>query len=142
LVVRPHYRVYAAGSFADQLAGMIRNCKSVYPTYLGSAFCLTFPRWVAANESMPQTPVRPVACASVVPAPAARLVVEAGGACARVGGVSLDHLGPFADRRFRGTTAVFYEPDGRPLTVEPAPAEEGSFWEFHQLPGEGLVCLW
>ena len=54
----------------------------------------------------------------------------------------MEHLGPFADRRFRGSTAVLYEPGGGPLAFESAPGGAGAFWEFHELPGEGVVCLW
>jgi hypothetical protein len=88
-------------------------------------------------------PTARVECASVVPAPAVRrLALEPGRTCARVGGVLLEHLGPFADRRFRGSTAVLYEPGGAALAFEPAQRGEGAFWEFHNLPGEGTVCLW
>jgi hypothetical protein len=61
---------------------------------------------------------------------------------ARVGGVLMEHLGPFADRRFRGSTAVLYDPAGRPVLLEPAPRTADAFWEFHDLAGEGVVCLW
>lgn len=143
LVVQPHYRVYTAGPHADLLAGMLRAGRSRYHTYLGSAFCLTFPRWVGASDAAPIDPGGRVACVSVVPSPAVgRLALEDGGACARVGGVLLEHLGPFADRRFRGSTAVLYEPAGGRLIFEPAPRGAGAFWEFHDLPGEGTVCLW
>jgi CRISPR-associated protein Cas5h len=143
LVVQPHYRVYTAGPHADRLAGMLRASRSRFHTYLGSAFCLTFPRWVSAHESARIEPSGEVECCSVVPAPAVgRLALEAGRTCARVGGVLMEHLGPFADRRFRGSTAVLYQPNLGPLTFEPAPRDEGTFWEFHDLPGEGMVCLW
>jgi CRISPR-associated protein Cas5h len=143
LVVQPHYRVYTAGAHADRLAGMLRTGRSHFHTYLGSAFCLTFPRWVSDHDSAPINGEGKVACVSVVPAPAVgQLELEAGRTCARVGGVFLEHLGPFADRRFRGTTAVLYEPSGGSLMFETAPRGEGAFWEFHDLPGEGMVCLW
>ena len=117
--------------------------KSHFHTYLGSAFCLTFPRWVAAYDSPPVQPTGQIECASIVPAPAVgRLVLDAGRGCARVGGVLLEHLGPFADRRFRGSTAVLYEPAGGSVVFEPAPRSEGAFWVFNDLPGEGMVCLW
>jgi CRISPR-associated protein Cas5h len=143
LVVQPHYRVYTAGPHADPLAGMLRAGRSRFHTYLGSAFCLTFPRWVGAFDSAAVESGERVECVSVVPVPAVgQLALEEGRTCARVGGVLLEHLGPFADRRFRGSTAVLYQPGGAPLAFEPAPRGEGAFWEFHNLPGEGMVCLW
>lgn len=143
LVVQPHYRIYTNGPHADLLAGMLRAGRSRFHTYLGSAFCLTFPRWVGAYESAALDVGKAVECVSVVPAPAVgRLTQEEGRACARVGGVLLEHLGPFAERRFRGSTAVLYQPASGPMAFEPAPRGEGAFWEFHDLPGEGVVCLW
>jgi CRISPR-associated protein Cas5h len=143
VVVKPHYRVYTSGPHADSLAGMLRASRSRFHTYLGSAFCLTFPRWVGAHDSAAANPAGRLECASVVPAPAVeRLALKEGQSCARVGGVLLEHLGPFADRRFRGSTAVLYEAGGGPLVFEPAPRREDAFWEFHDLPGEGVVCLW
>jgi CRISPR-associated protein Cas5h len=143
LIAQPHYRVYTAGPHADRLAGMLRSGRSHYHTYLGSAYCLTFPRWVAAYESVAVDLVGRVECVSVVPAQAvAQLALEAGRTCARVGGVLLEHLGPFADRRFRGSTAVLYAPAGGSLAFEPAARGDGAFWEFHDMPGEGVVCLW
>lgn len=142
LIVQPHYRVYTAGPHADPLAGMLRAGRSRYHTYLGSAFCLTFPRWVDAYDSPPAT-AGTIKCNSVVPMPAVgHLALEPGQACARVGGVLMDHLGPFADRRFRGSTAVLYEPAGGLLTFEAASRTDAAFWEFHDLPSEGMVCLW
>lgn len=143
LVMKPHYRVYTAGPHADLLAGMLRAGRSRFHTYLGSAFCLTFPRWVGAHDSAPVVPVGRVECVSVVPGGAVgRLALEHGRTCARVGGVLMEHLGPFTDRRFRGSTAVLYEPNGGPLAFEPAVRGDEDFWEFHNLPGEGTVCLW
>jgi CRISPR-associated protein Cas5h len=143
LVVQPHYRIYTVGPHADEFAGMLRARRSHFHTYLGSAFCLTFPYWVSAHESVPLNVTGRVECVSVIPAPAVeRLTLEDGRTCARVGGVLLEHLGPFADRRFRGSTAVLYEPNGGSLAFDPTPRDQGAFWEFHNLPGEGMVCLW
>lgn len=143
MIVRPHYRVYTTGPHADQLAGMLRAGRSRFHTYLGSAFCLTFPRWKDARDSTPLDQAGRVECVSVAPAAAVgRLDVEAGRQCARVGGVLMEHLGRFSDRRFRGSTAVLYEPDGGALAFEPAARGVESFWEFHDLPEEGVVCVW
>ena len=50
LVVSPAYRVYYAGERVMDLAEKIRNCQSVFPTYLGSTYCLTFPEYEDCNK--------------------------------------------------------------------------------------------
>jgi CRISPR-associated protein Cas5h len=142
LVVQPHYRVYTSGPHAARLNELLQSGRSCYHTYLGSAYCLTFPRWIDCHESAAIDPAGRIECITVVPTPAARPVLEPGRMVARVGGVLLEHLGPFADRRFRGSTAVLYDPSGRAILLDAAPRPEGASWEFHQLPGEGTVCLW
>jgi CRISPR-associated protein Cas5h len=141
LVVNPHYRVFYAGPRADDLSGRLERRQSAYHTYLGSAFCLTFPEWQGFLPTEPvPAGVTEVTCTTVVPSPAVgRLDLTAGGVYSRVGGVSLDHLG---GRRFRGTTAVIYDPAGGPVAFSPAAAGGGAFWEFRQVPREGVVCLW
>lgn len=140
LVVQPHYRVYYAGPLAGDLADMLAANRSHYHTYLGSAYCLTVPKWLGTFETA-DVPVGPLECVTVVPAPAAgRLVPEEGRQYSRVGGVLWEHVGPFADRRFRGSVAVLYETAGRPITLEPADPDPR--WQFVDVPGEGVVCLW
>lgn len=141
LVVNPHYRVFCAGPRTDELSARLQRRQSVYHTYLGSAFCLTVPEWrgVLPTEPLPAGADR-LECVTVVPAPAVgRLDLSAGRAYARVGGVALDHLG---GRRFRGTTAVIYDPAGGSVVFSPAAPAAEPFWEFRQVPGEGVVCLW
>ncbi|MFO0826156.1 MAG: CRISPR-associated protein Cas5 [Gemmataceae bacterium] len=142
LVVNPHYRIFSTGPHAEELSDRLERRQSVYHTYLGSAFCLTFPEWKRFELGDP-VPVGGGAmiCATVVPAPAiGRLDLSTGRAYARVGGVSLTALG---ERRYRGTTAVVYDPVGGPVTFSPAVRPEDAFWEFRRMPGEeGVVCLW
>lgn len=143
LVVRPHYRIYYTGPLAEELDARLQVGQSHYHTYLGSAYCLTFPKWVA---TLPATdPVRvsnsePITCVSVVPSPAVkRLLTQEGLEYARVGGVLWEHLGA---RKFRGTVNLLYEVNGGPLHFLPiAPAEDAP-WSFCQVPGDGSVCLW
>lgn len=143
LVVQPHYRVYYAGPLAEELGERIRKGHSHYHTYLGSAYCLTFPRWVACATGVP-VPLLPegetLTCASVVPSPAVqRLLPSDGDQYARVGGMLRDALG---ERRFRGTVNVLYEVNGRPLRFLPAPAPPDALWQFVRLSEEETVCLW
>jgi CRISPR-associated protein Cas5h len=146
LVVEPHYRIYYAGSHVDELRRRLEARQSYYHTYLGSAFCLTVPEWVRATEVGPPKELAQsleMTCATVVPSRAvAQLRLQEGYQYARVGGLLREHLGPFSDRRFRGTIAVIYEINGRPITFDPAPVGPDAFWEFQDLPGEGRVCLW
>ncbi|MGE3808610.1 MAG: CRISPR-associated protein Cas5 [Gemmataceae bacterium] len=141
LVVNPHYRVFYAGPQADELADRLENRQSCFHTYLGSAFCLTFPEWVGRKpaEAIPPDS-RCIPCATVVPMPAVgRLLFDHGEQYARAGGLSREHIG---GRRFRGTVSVIYEVTGRAVTFEPASPPTDVFWAFRQVPGEGTVCLW
>jgi CRISPR-associated protein Cas5h len=141
LVIEPRYRVYYAGPLADELAALLEKQQSHYHTYLGSAFCLTFPEWVGRRPAEPVPPdAARLSCVTVVPSAAVgRLQAEEGLRYARAGGYLREHIGR---RRFRGTVSVLYEAAGQPVTFEPAPAGGDVFWEFRQVAGEGTVCLW
>ena len=140
LIVDPAYRVYYSGPLVDELSEAVRGGRSHYHTYLGSAFCLTFPEWRGLIEPA-DAAAGPVSCASVVPAPAVgKLLPAAGSQYARVGGVAWETVGPFRDRRFSGSVAVMYEVAGGPIAFEPTPPDPR--WRFAELPGEGTVCLW
>jgi CRISPR-associated protein Cas5h len=145
-VVEPHYRIYYRGSQAEELAERLQRRQSGYHTYLGSAYCLTFPVWVGLAEAAPRSVEvgSVLECVSVVPSNAVRRVLpEPGRALARVGGLLWEHEGAFAARRFRGTVvSALYDPSGGPVRFEAAERQPGCFWEFHDLPGEGVVCLW
>lgn len=146
LVVQPHYRVFYSGPYADELQQRVRASQSHYHTYLGSAFCLTVPEWMGAFDADRPLTIQgssPMTCVTVVPAKAvARLIPEEGSQYARVGGLLREHLGPFPDRRFRGTLAALYEVNGRAMIFEPTVDGPDVFWRFHEIPGEGTVCLW
>jgi len=141
LVVEPRYRAYYAGPQADELAARLERRQSSYHTYLGSAFCLTFPEFLGIRPAEPVPPdARRIACATVVPlAAVGKLLFDGAPQYARVGGMLRDHVG---GRRFRGTVGVVYETSGAPVTFEPAPPGNGAFWQFRQVVGEGTVCLW
>jgi CRISPR-associated protein Cas5h len=146
LVVEPHYRVYYTGPFVDELSERIRSRRSHYHTYLGSAFCLTFPEWISEHEApfIILAPNSAIDCACVLPTGAVgRLLLEEGRQYARVGGILWSHEGEMHERRFRGrAAAVIYEVNGGSLRFEPAPRSEESYWAFYDIPGEGTVCLW
>src|SRR5262249_20478043 len=140
LIVQPRYRVFYAGPRAEELAGRLERKESVFHTYLGCAFCLTFPEWVGARAAKPVPADRaPVQCETVVPSPAvARLAMTEGAQYARVGGMLREHVG---GRRFRGAVAGIYERSGRPVVVEPG-GRCAAGCQFLDVEGEGTVCLW
>jgi len=143
LVVRPHYRIYYSGPFGEELAVRLQAGQSHYHTYLGSAYCLTFPKWVESISVAEPELLRdsePIVCQSVVPSLAVKhLLPQEGDQYARVGGVVLEHVG---ERRFRGTISVLYEVNGGALRFFPAVSAETAPWEFHSLPGGTKICLW
>jgi CRISPR-associated protein Cas5h len=141
LVVEPHYRIYYAGPLADDLAQRLQRHQSRFHTYLGSAFCLTFPE---GGEIKPAKPIPEdvdwINCSTVVPSAAiASLDVDGNRQYARVGGMLREHIG---GRRFRGTVSVLYEVSGHSLRFRPATTCSETFWRFGQIPGEGTICLW
>lgn len=147
LVVKPAYRVYYAGPDGEALAERIRNQQSVFPTYLGSAFALTVPRFVGLEEAEEldwasdgaRLGTEPVESLAVVPAHVVAEVEPAPGRVyARVGGVLHTHLG---SRRFRRSLSFLYEPNGGSVRFWPAngPYDPPIRWVRCS---DGLVCLW
>lgn len=143
LVVRPYYRIYYKGPLGDELGQRLCNGQSHYHTYLGSAFCLTFPKWISTLPSVEPEELKesePLTCVTIVPSAAVkRLLIQNDEEYARVGGVLWEYLG---DRRFRGTVSLLYEVNGRALRFLPATRKTDVFWHFYQIPNEGTVCLW
>jgi len=146
LIVEPHYTVCYTGLFADDVGELVRGRRSHFHTYLGSAFCLTFPeggRLVEAPLVVPAHETE-LTCCSVVPADAvASLAPEEGRQYARVGGVSWVHEGEMFERRFHGrAVALLYEVNGASVRFRPAAVTPESYWSFVEIPEEGTVCLW
>jgi CRISPR-associated protein Cas5h len=141
LIVEPHYRVYYAGPLSDELADKLERRQSRFHTYLGSAFCLTFPEWggVKLAEPVPGG-VEWLSCTTVVPSLAVgNLDIETQRRYARVGGLLREHIG---GRRFRGSLSVLYETSGHYIRFAPTPIDVDAFWQFFQVAGEGVICLW
>ncbi len=145
IVVNPYYRVYYQGPLQGELESRLREGCSHYHTYLGSAYCLTFPIFC---DSYLDTEVKrlvpgeheDMTCVSVVPSRAvSRLMPEEEDEYARVGGVLYEHLGR---RRFEGSISLIYEVRGGPITFTPLEALDTDRWTFLELPEEGIVCLW
>jgi CRISPR-associated protein Cas5h len=141
LVVTPHYRVYYAGVRQEDLYRRIAARESMYPTYLGSAFALTFPERPERLSAEPVLlgPDEAVTAVTVVPASCVRELVPRDGAeYGRMGGVLYRYLG---GRRFRGAVALLYETEGGPLTLRPAPPPHDPPVRWYRTP-EGVVALW
>lgn len=142
IVVQPHYRVYYAGPLQDELSSRIRAGRSHYHTYLGSAYCLTFPEFVVDTEATALTPEPGslLECVSVVPSSVvSALRPDPGHEYARVGGVLYEHIG---ERRFRGTVNLLYEAHGRPTRFVLSGGSSPYSCTFCRVETEGTVCLW
>jgi CRISPR-associated protein Cas5h len=143
LVVRPNYRIYYAGPMIDELNGRLRKGQSHYHTYLGSAFCLTFPKWVDALRDVEPAEIEsdePLSCLTVVPSAAVkRLLVDEENEYARVGGVFRNYLG---SRRFQGSLSLLYNVNGGKIRFLPNVVNADDFWQFYYLPDKTVICLW
>jgi len=141
LVIEPCYRVYYAGDYLLELAQKIKNKQSVYHTYLGSAFALTFPEYVEllevdvadfAAESRLETE-------AVVPAHVIeQLDLIEGIQYARVGGVVYHSRG---GRKFRGTINLVYEAGGKAFAFWPKPGPYEPPVKFAVIDGK-VIALW
>lgn len=144
LIVNPAYRLFYSGEFADALADRLSRSQSHFHTYLGAAYCLTFPRLVAAVDAanmdqLDWQTAEHLETSTVVPAKCVRHLDAANGQqYARVGGVLYQHIG---HRRFRGTINLLYEVHGKPIRFEPN-RDANVPVVFVRTSNEGVVCLW
>lgn len=144
-LVNPAYRIYYSGPEQEELAERIRSQRSHYHTYLGSAFCLTFPEFVnqysgsearklalSANEKL--------SVCGVVPSSAvARLAPREHCQYARVSGMLHEHIG---ERRFRGSVSVIYEVNGGKVSFWPAADAQEQDTVFCRMPNDEVIPLW
>lgn len=141
MVVAPQYRVYYAGESLMALRDKIANRQSVFHTYLGSAYCLTFPEFEGVYEARLLSPGEGevVSVSSVVPREIVKQVrLEGGSSYAAARAMPYFHRG---DRTFAGTATVFYETAGQPLKVEFKSNCDLPYW-LAELPSGEAVCLW
>lgn len=140
LIVSPAYRIYYAGNVhVEQLADYLKSEKSVYPTYLGSAFAITKPIFVKeVNHVVPVSSEREMETATVVPTRFIESIVpEPGKQYSRAGGFMHRYLG---NRTFERSVDYLYERSGRPIRFVPKrdiDEEDGLICQF----GEDIVCL-
>lgn len=144
LIVKPAYRLFYSGEFSDELAARLSESRSHFHTYLGAAYCLTFPRLVSLVDASCMEPLEwrtaeHLETSTVVPSGCVRrLDVTDGRQYARVGGLLYEHIG---GRRFRGTINLLYEVHGRSIRFKPAKNADVAV-EFVKTSEEGVVCLW
>lgn len=139
LVVSPVYRVFYAGERLADLAEKIRNCQSVFPTYLGSAYCLTFPEYVNCSKGNVIKTSEKVNISTVVPQDIVEeIYLEEGQVYAVARAMPYMHNG---DRTFNGTITIYYETNGGKLSVK-LNKESSIPYTVVELPGGDRVCLW
>lgn len=141
MVVAPHYRVYYAGESLLPLKERISRQQSVYHTYLGTAYCLTFPEYEASYEAdiLQPAPGEAVAVSSVVPrAIIDQVCMEGGSTYAAARATPYRHRG---DRTFSGTATIFYETSGKPLRIT-LKTPSTIPYRMARMPGGEVVCLW
>lgn len=145
IVVNPSYRIYYSGPLQEELEDRLQQGYSHYHTYLGSAYCLTFPVFHASYPDFEVKLLTPeehenMTCISVVPSGSIdKLIPQEDDEYARVGGMLYENIG---GRRFRGSISLIYEVQGGPITFTPVAASDTDRWTFLDLPNEGVVCLW
>lgn len=143
LVVEPAYRIYYHGDYRDELTRRISEGLSHYHTYLGSAFALTFPRFVG-DWDLPEVRLEEgeeYLCRTVLPTHVVKqLTVPASGEMqyGRIGGVHYQYLG---GRKFRGSIHLIYEVQGRPIHFLAKGNAVHPPVRFVRMDGE-LVSLW
>lgn len=139
LLIEPAYRIYYTGEqYIDQLEFMLRNKQAVYNTYLGSAFSLTTPQYVATKEKVSEACLSKdwYSAVSVVPAPIVQeLSLEDGLYYQRASGFMKEYEG---GRSFTKSVDFIYEQKGAKLKFKPKKWDEEI--TLAELDGD-LVCL-
>lgn len=141
MVVEPNYQIYYTGENLGDLREKLSNRHSVFHTYLGSAFCLTFPLLEGVYEATPVLPHHGTALAvsSVVPREIVeRVELTAPAAYAAARAMPHHHRG---DRTFKGTCTLFYEVSGNSLKIILDNKTEFPY-RLVSLPSGEVICLW
>ncbi|MFZ7103598.1 MAG: CRISPR-associated protein Cas5 [Peptococcaceae bacterium] len=139
LVVNPHYRIYYAGDYYDEITQGIKESKSVYHTYMGSAFALTFPVFVEELDLQPNAGLD-ISSITVTPVAAIeKLHFHNDAGYARVGGMQYQYLGK---RRFAGTINLLYEIAGKPICFQRRQNIDEDFVRLLSYKDGECICLW
>ncbi len=144
LVVEPHYRVYYVGPHMDDLFEMISTGRSIYHTYLGSAYCLTLPfdARVRELEEIRPSPGTIMKSVTVVPTHAIQELIFADGAeYGRVGGMQYKRI---QERSFEGTINLIYDNNIGPVVFKCTgpPDPDDKPYMFVALDEAQVATLW
>ncbi len=140
-VVNPHYRIYYTGKHIGDLTEKISRRQSLYHTYLGSAYCLTFPEFVDLAEGVEIPWSDCIVSKTIIPTKAiSSLLLQKNIYYKRVSGMQYRYLG---GRRFESTIDFIYSDKGEP--IEFVPFGKGQTCpipvNFADVSGE-ILCLW
>jgi CRISPR-associated protein Cas5h len=141
LVVKPDYLVYYTGPVLEKLLRQLTEGRSVFHTYLGSAFCLTHPEFCGNLDVTPMEGKRAekLPVASVIPTDAVeRVILAAGSTYATARAMPYIHRG---DRTFTGNRSFHYERSGNPLYIQ-WKSEPLQATQIVRLSTGSYVCLW
>ncbi|WP_343226529.1 CRISPR-associated protein Cas5 [Paenibacillus dendritiformis] len=139
LLVNPAYRIYYAGDeYVDRLEEQLKQGHSVYPTYLGVAFAMTFPRLVGIDQQVERFHEDVVTTYTVVPMSIIQdlMFTDSRSTYSRAGGFMKDYLG---NRTFEKSISYIYEKDGGPIAFRKKSGADGS-GDIFLIKGEA-VCL-
>lgn len=142
LLVNPAYRIYYAGNeYGEELVESLKNKRSVYQTYLGSAFAITTPK---LHDIFPYTKVKGddlLKSNTVVPVHAIEhLEIEPDKDYSRASGFMCHYLG---DRTFEHSIDFIYEKQGRSIYFRPEKNMEAETDKPVDIvkKGDGVICL-
>lgn len=140
ILINPHYRIYWSGDYLEDLKQCLLEKKSYYHTYLGSAFALTFPKYIGTFLCEQIGNQQEIECSSIVPINSIkRLIPVPRNQYSRIGGVHYEYLG---DRRFGRTCSVLYEPLAHNIFLAPNSQLTDIEAKFCRLESGETVCLW
>lgn len=139
-VVNPHYRIFYHGDYYDEIKHFIKQNKSTYHTYMGSAFALTYPIYKGELEAVEEKSGI-LKCITVVPTFVIdELIVESDMQYSRAGGIQYEYLG---DRKFKGTINFIYEIEGKPITFRKILDVNKKYGiKIFKYKDPECICLW
>lgn len=117
LLVNPAYRIYYAGEqYTNDLLEHLKAERSVYPTYLGSAYALTKPLLYRVYEDAELlSPPDRIITQGIVPIEVIEEVIfEPDRYYCRAGGFLREYRG---ERTFEKSIDFLYEREGKPITI-------------------------
>lgn len=139
-IVQPNYQIFYSGPVAEELFEFISEGRSTFHTYLGSAFCLAFPKdpKKLQGKVMDVDPTQEYLMDSVLPLPLlAKIVPCNGSSYATARAIPLVHNG---DRTFRDRIDFIFEASGKPFKARLK--KTNLQYKIVLLPYNQIICLW